>query len=245
MKMILGTIMALMFLIAIGSVNAAQMMPAPVFGNVINTGNLGSLEVRMTNLNTGEVHVALTDGNGRYQFEWANSALGLVAGQRMKIELLIWSEGTVEKVFDGNFIRYDFDILGKVCPTCETCSDCPTCEICPDCGSCCEQCPPEANPDNCQEYCETQECPVADNTTPILVTAIASIVGSVAVMGGGMKIRKKKTGEVVTEHQHTGIVGYHDVNIRHINPRYRHRLYKDNPEGFKADVKKINEQGGL
>lgn len=71
------------------------------------------------------------------------------------------------------------------------------------------------------------------------------LVGLIVFMGGGIKIYKNRAGKAVLQHRHKGIRSYHDVNIKHSDPRYSHRRFKDNPVGFVTDVTKIEREGRL
>ena len=91
-----------------------------------------------------------------------------------------------------------------------------------------------------------QECP--DCITEVETgwqKYIGLIVGLMAIIavfaGGGWKIYKNKKGEATIQHRHLGIKDYHNPDTRHTNPKYRHRLFKDDPAGCLADVKKIND----
>ena len=74
---------------------------------------------------------------------------------------------------------------------------------------------------------------------------IGLIAGLVMFMGGGIKLYKKMSGEIAKLHRHKGIKAYHDIDISHKNPKYRHARFKDNPTQFAKDVKKIQKEGGL
>jgi len=123
--------------------------------------------------------------------------------------------------------------LTRKCPECMECMECMECSICPEDITPFEKC------DSCCEIIECEKC-----TDFSFRELIIGIISAIAVMGGGLKIYKMKSGEVATQHKHTGITAYHDVNTRHKDKKYRHRLLKDDPIGFVEDVKKINE-GGL
>lgn len=97
---------------------------------------------------------------------------------------------------------------------------------------------------------DPQVCPVCPVPKPDWISygaalIIALVAGLVGFMGGGVKIYKNKMGESVFQHMHNGVNGYHDASIKHENPKYAHRRWKDNPTGCVEDVKKIQEKGGL
>jgi hypothetical protein len=127
------------------------------------------------------------------------------------------------------------------------CAICPSEPVCPEpsdpvshpqCNTCCDE-PPE---------CIQEECPDCTDE-PNLALLIQAIILWIGIMGGGIKIYKNYKGGVNTLHRHRGILGYHDWNINHRNPAYRHIAYEDDTtkskSQFTADLTKINEEGGL
>lgn len=89
------------------------------------------------------------------------------------------------------------------------------------------------------------ECDCSDWLNIGAGAVIGLILGLVAFMGGGLQVYKNRLGQAVVKHRHKGILGYHDPNIKHRNPKYSHRRWKDDAMGCLMDVKKIEEEGGL
>lgn len=89
------------------------------------------------------------------------------------------------------------------------------------------------------------ECDTTDWTKIGAGAIMGLIVALMAFIGGGLKIYKNRMGKMTILHRHKGIKAYHDPDIEHRNPKYRHRRWSDDPTGCAADVKKIEEKGGL
>lgn len=98
-------------------------------------------------------------------------------------------------------------------------------------------------------YVQEQEpCVCEEDNTWVSIGAGATfgiIVALVAFMGGGLKIYKNRLGKMTIQHRHKGIRAYHDPNIEHRNPKYRHTTWDKDPLKCAEDVKKIQEKGGL
>lgn len=100
------------------------------------------------------------------------------------------------------------------CPTCPECSTCPTFNTDTECTS--------------AGWIKPEECPVQPDTT--LQTAIIAIVTLIAGLGIGkyglgVKIYTNTKGEVVKQHKHKNVVGYHSADIMHrIEPHKKGEL---------------------
>jgi len=103
------------------------------------------------------------------------------------------------------------DQCTAICPTCPDCK-CPEC-ICPACPICCSYAWCEEN-----GFIKPEECPVQEDTT--IDTVIIAIVTLIAGLGIGkyklgVKIYTNEKGEVVKQHKHRNIIGYHSISTMH------------------------------
>jgi len=219
--------------------------PIPIGGDLDGTLGVQNRDIEITNLRTGDVIITRTAGSGGFVIDGNNFEKGTLIGDYIKMVIKDCKENpkceiTVQYIGqDEIVVKFNLEGIELPCPTVVPCDSC--CPIC-------DECLPEANTENCVEFCkeynECEPCPPKD-ISGLIVTAVISIIATVTAVGGGMKFYRKKSGEIAQMHRHNGIKAYHDINIRHKNPKYRHRLFKDDPAGFMADVKKINEEGGL
>lgn len=205
-----------LILLTIGVVNAIIYFPLPVVVKV-DGPVVSGLEARVTNLRTDKFVEGFTNGAGELVIEWANSD---DSGET----IIKYQSGDVFKVeltsCSSNFDDCVKELTYSGQPELVAFFDlrnmpCPVCETCPD--------------------------PIVGGSLGVIIGIIA---GFVLAMGGGIKIYKNRVGKTVVLHRHKGIRNYHDPNVRHMNPSYRHRLLRDDAVGFFDDVKKINE-GGL
>jgi len=241
MHKLLISIMVVFMLLAAPAMGA-MMQPAPVFGKVINEGVLSGIEIRATNLFTDESLTTITDDKGYYIFEFANSDKGLYDGENVRLEIIGCSEPECisTHIFNGNFLNYDFDVIGVIepveppCPPCDSC-----CPMCVACDSCCPvdpSCPPEANVENCASFCEDivcDECPEPDanRSIEILLTALLSVGATAATVT--LTLGKK------AQHYHRGIRNKHSLLTRHRDATIRHPIGEAAPVYRKIDDKYV------
>jgi hypothetical protein len=231
------------------SMVSAFDFPLPVSGRVV--GASGGLGVVVTNLRTGVSMNTITGMSGEFLVDWSNSdskgdtISRYVKGDFFKVVIVSCeNEGACVRSLEyvgQNELFFSFDLSGIVlsCPVCQVCPEriiCPACPSCPEVIVC-----PEVIPCSVCEECIDE----TDYTGAGVGAVIGLLVGLVGGIGGGIKIYKKRDGSVSPLHKHVGIKEYHDINTKHLLKKYRHRLYKDDPEGFLFDVKIINDKGGL
>lgn len=262
-KLIKGGIFVLVLLITIMSSYAAFYFPMPINGKVEGI-NVGNLPIKVTNLRTGKTQEVKTSTAGEFLVDAANfddnggTLVRYQSGDNFKIEVLSCisdsPECTQTVVYSGQAnIFTTFDLTSVILP----CTDCGVDNTpYPSCSSCCPadttpfaSCESCCTPDNtqCDSCCpQVEKCPEADNTLKYWIGALGGLLVLVmGFMGGGLKSYKNRAGNVVMQHRHKGILAYHDVNTKHVNKEYQHRLYKDNPIGFAYDINTIETKGGL
>jgi hypothetical protein len=206
-------------MLMIGMASAALYLPLPIDGKTPSAG----LTIQVQNLRTGKILTTRTSGAGEFLVDWANSddsggtILKYQSGDRFQITITDCKENPScsQTVTYGGQAEIFVTFDVLVEP------------VCPDC-----------------EICENT-CPEQTWQNIGIGAVVGLIVAGVAFFGGGIKIYKSKLGQTVFQHQHKGISGYHDPNISHTNPKFKHRRWKDDPVGCMNDVKKINEDGGL
>jgi len=116
-----------------------------------------------------------------------------------------------------------------------------------------EECPPDETPyaqcDSCclptscescesKGYIKSEDCPVTEQPDYTIDAAVAAIIIFITGLGIGkyklgVKIYTKTTGEVVAQHTHRNITGYHSINTMH-----QHQPHKKGEIAPKYDDKK-------
>jgi hypothetical protein len=161
MKMKILLIMALMASLAL-----ATIQPNPIIVKI--TAGSPSVEVRQTNLRTGEVMSGYTDENGEFLAEWANSFYKYQVGDVFRIQVADYSK-------DITFTGMPIDVIyvDMLVPTTTTLTTTTTVTTIPvACDSCCSECP--------------------DATTPITEAAAVTYLAGLLTAGGYYKIYKSK-----------------------------------------------------
>lgn len=204
----------------------AYSMPQPIAGHIITTPVSAAdvLTVLARNVRTnGEIY-AIRAGD-EYLVEIANIPGGYVPMDTIKVMIVECLENpscTQAVVVEGSPIVLDFDLRTGVCLPCP---DCPTTTTmpCPSCDSCCLECPTTTIPQTCEEqgYILSEDCPPIITFETVIEFIVTIVIGAGA--GYGLKVYMSKSGNVKLLHKHVGITGYHDPNIVHYNPLYRHK----------------------
>lgn len=243
-KIIFGMLTWFLFL---SIVLAVPMPPQPIGGKLdAPYVSVEDIRVMLTNLNTGETKNIYSNNNGEWLVDWANTQYGYAGGH--EVEVVVWfckEEAICTKTvtIEGEPIFVYFDLSSVLVPVeCPPCPD-PTEEECRDLYPCpvtttitttiCPECE-ELNAENCLPFCEECLCP--DATFNYVATAIISLFLGMGAYryGFGIKTYTKRTGEVVTQHKHHGIIAYHDPSVLHKNPRIRHPRGEVSPKYKKA-----------
>lgn len=217
----------IVFFLMVGLVSAMIYHPLPLNGK-IDAKYIHSIPIEITNMRTNIAVVTYTTDQGEYLIDWANSddkggeIIKYVYGDTFKIVLLNCKENdecTKYITYKGEPELYTiFDIRSlNLCPI----------DVTPfkRCDSCCTDCP--------------------ETTNLNIGVVIGAILTLIVAMGGGIKIYKNRLGDATFQHRHRGIKEYHNPNTKHKNIKYQHRLWKNDPMGCIADVKKMQEYGGL
>jgi hypothetical protein len=201
---IFGLVGILMALALVTSVSAS-FLPTPISGQVINTGYLGGIPVKITDLETEKTATVTTDEQGWFVTDWGN--LGYTADNGDRFEICVYTM-CKQFTFIDKINQKDgavFDIRNIVTPNCPPEKECPvvTCPVCPE-------------PPVCLECPDCPEQPICDpnQAIEILLAAIASA----GVAGGAVYVKLGKT----AQHLHKGIVGYHSIFTVHKNADIKH-----------------------
>lgn len=220
---ILVWMFAIMLLCASGV--AALREPMPIAVKVVAVYQ-NAIPVSVTNLNTAEAMSGTTNTIGEVIFDWGNSNSGFQNGDRFRITVA--GEDKI-LTYDGTpFGVITFNLIPEDCPKCLTVSEqlpyfCPEIEeLCPEefYRACADLDETPYNYEDCKTLITCPVCP--DVTINYIISLIAGIILA-AGAGSGIKIYKKRNGGVAIHHKHVGIRAYHDPNVLHNNPLYRHK----------------------
>ena len=235
---------ALLAMVIMSGAVLAQGFPSPISGMVSTNGYNGGYDVTVTNTNTNDFLVVVTNAKGQYIIHsWSNFFKEPASQDVFHIEV----EGEYKNVvYTGGPIEADFN-LNVVCPkqepiVCKTCETptCPAPIACPECPNptTCTECPTCPSPPTCPTNptcptCETcEECPEPtpqDATNSILAAIIAA-----AAAGAAVTVTFTKKGP---KHHHRGIRTKHSIYTRHRDPEIRHPMgeltpiYRRNTKG--------------
>ncbi|MBI4137104.1 hypothetical protein HY469_03515 [Candidatus Roizmanbacteria bacterium] len=216
-------ILPIIMVVFIAALVAGQLLPFPITGKI--TGyNVDGQIIEIKNMRTGIAATTDTSGSGEFLYDWMNSnndggISRYMGGDQFKVMIQSCSgDSACSKTitYSGQSELYFLFDLNKIFA--------------------------DMTPDS-----ETQalpECPASDQTQ-LGYAAISIFMAIIAVIGGGWQFYKNRAGGVTMLHRHRGIVGYHDPNISHNNPLYRHRRFKDDPVGHFKDIEKIEKYGDV
>lgn len=177
--------------------------------------DVGYIQVEVKNLRTSKIITTTTSGIGEFLVDWSNSDD---------------DGGKISRISNGD--KFQIRILA--------------CNGDPDCVKVVEYHGEDEIFVDFDVSDKIADCPVSKPCPDFGVMYIIGLILTlIASVGGGIKIYKNRVGNAVFQHRHKGIRGYHDPNTKHINPRYSHRRWKDDPVGCMKDVQKIEQDGGV
>jgi len=243
MKKILISLLTILLFLSIAN---ATILPQPIGGRVITSTaqDVKDLTVILVNSRTGEEKTILTNENGEWLVDWANTQFKYQIGDKISITIEECKDFDVcneEVTIQGDpiFVIMDITEASVICPPCPTTStstttiatttiSCPPC-ICPECPECvCPECPEGYTLDECYEIVECPEPMTLEELITYLI--IVFCVGFGTHAGYKFVMRQTKEGKIeleITQHKHKGKYEYyHSIHREHQDRKYRHPVNK-------------------
>lgn len=228
-KIFLSTIIFSLALMASG---ALALEPCPLAFNFLTSppGAAVGLNVQLTYLNN-QVYTGTVNEYGEIVLDLGDQGISKCNSQNFILTVLECKDDPVcsqtvsfnpngyttidlreANLFEECLTR---DQCTALCPTCPDCN-CPEC-VCPECPTD-QQCSYAWCEDN--GFIKPEECPKAVSDQDIVTAAVTAISIFIAGLGIGkyklgVKIYTNEKGEVVKQHKHRNIIGYHSVNTMH------------------------------